>query len=69
MGVRFPLTAEALEEIRRYSLRAACPHCFHYVAAEDRCASEWPLGDQARWPLTGDEDPAEIELCKEFELA
>jgi hypothetical protein len=69
--VRFPLTAELLEEVRRFELRSACVHCFHFVG--ERCSLEWPFEDQRHWPidapLPDGSPPTEIALCKEFELA
>lgn len=70
--MRFPLTDQLIDEARRFNLRSACPHCLYYVAARDRCAHEWPLGDQARWPLEAPdpdgERPAEADFCREFEM-
>jgi len=63
--MRFPLSEEDRNEIERYQLRSACVHCFFYVQEEERCAHEWPTGEQARWPLA---DALEMSLCKEFEL-
>ena len=70
--MKFPLTDEVAREARRYQLRSACGHCLFHVAAEDRCAHEWPDEDQKRWPPDApDADgrrPDSIAFCKEFEL-
>ena len=69
--MRFPLTDQLRSEADEFGLRSACVHCFFYVG--DRCALEWPMGDQRRWPLDAADDsgrrPDEVAFCKEFELA
>lgn len=65
--MRIPLTEQLLREAAQFELRAACVHCFHYVAPEARCAHEWPNELQRRWPLDPARD-AEMGICKEFEL-
>lgn len=71
--MRFPLTDQILDEAERFQLRSACCHCLFYLAAEKRCAHEWPDEGQGRWPLDApDPDgspPTDVALCKEFELA
>lgn len=71
--MRVPLTAKALEQAQTFDLRSSCVDCFHYVAREERCASEWPVHEQRRWPLDAPDElgekPTTIALCKEFELA
>ena len=64
--MRIPLTEQLLREAAQFGLRTACEHCFHYVAAEARCAHEWPNEEQRRWPLERASSTA--EFCKEFEL-
>jgi hypothetical protein len=71
--VKFPLTAQLLDEARRYSLRSACRDCFYWVERRNECLHGWPDEGQRRWPLdaanpaTG-APPAEAAFCKEFEL-
>jgi hypothetical protein len=70
--MRFPLTAELLEEADRYRLRSACCDCFFHVERERRCAHEWPNESQRRWPLDAPDAagrrPEVASFCKEFEL-
>jgi hypothetical protein len=69
--VRLPLREQDRIEIRRFALRSACRDCFFFVEKTQRCAHEWPVLEQNRWPLDGVDgsEPAdEISLCKEFEL-
>ena len=71
--MKFPLTAQLLDEARRYELRSACRDCFFWDAARAACRHDWPDEGQRRWPLdapdpaTG-EPPTEVAFCKEFEL-
>lgn len=71
--MRFPLTAQLLDEARRFSLRSACRDCFYWREQRGECAHDWPDEGQRRWPLdapdpvTG-ERPTEVAFCKEFEL-
>lgn len=70
--MRFPLTDALIEESERFSLRSACCDCFFFVAAEARCAHDWPDEGQGRWPLDAPEPdgsrPEVAAFCKEFEL-
>lgn len=70
--MRFPLTDRLVEEAERFAFRSSCRHCLFHVAAENRCAHDWPDKGQGRWPLDApDPDgtrPAEVAFCKEFEL-
>jgi hypothetical protein len=71
--VKFPLTAQLVDEARRFELRSACQHCFHWDASRGECRHGWPDEGQRRWPLdvvdsiTG-QPPREAAFCKEFEL-
>jgi hypothetical protein len=74
--VKFPLTAQLLDEARRFELRSACCHCYFWrdaASGGNGCLHEWPDEGQRRWPLdapdpvTG-ERPTEVAFCKEFEL-
>jgi hypothetical protein len=71
--VKFALTAQLLDEARRFELRSACRDCFYWDAARGHCRHDWPDEGQRRWPLdapdpdTG-EVPTEVAFCKEFEL-
>ena len=70
--MRFLLTAQLVDEARRFALRSACRDCFFWLAGEGRCAHDWPDEGQRRWPIdapdaTG-ERPTEVAFCKEFEL-
>lgn len=71
-AMHFPLTDELVAEAERFSLRSACRDCFFFVAAEHRCAHEWPDEGQGRWPLAAlteaGERPETAAFCKEFEL-
>ena len=71
--MRFPLTRQLLDEAERFQLRSACRHCRFQVSANGSCALGWPNEVQRRWPLDApDADglpPAEVQFCKEFELA
>ncbi len=71
--MKFPLTEQLLNEAKEFSLRSACRHCYFHVASENRCGIDWPMGDQARWPLDAPnaegKAPSQAEFCKEFELA
>lgn len=70
--MRFPLTDALIDEAERFSLRSSCRDCFFFVAAEERCAHDWPDEGQRRWPLDAPEPdgsrPAFVAFCKEFEL-
>lgn len=68
--MKFPLTAQLIEEARRFELRSACRDCFFWVGG--RCAHGWPDEGQARWPLDAIDPrtgaaPTEVAFCKEFE--
>ncbi len=71
--MKFPLTAQLIEEARRFNLRSACGDCFYWNEAASHCKHDWPDEGQRRWPLdakdpeTG-ETPSEVAFCKEFEL-
>ncbi len=71
--MKFPLTAQLLDEARRFELRSACGDCHYWSAARQTCWHDWPDIGQRRWPLdaadpvTG-EVPTEVAFCKEFEL-
>lgn len=71
--MKFPLTAQLIDEARRFNLRSACGDCFFWNAATEACKHDWPDEGQRRWPLdakdpeTG-ETPSEVAFCKEFEL-
>jgi hypothetical protein len=70
--VKFPLTAQLIEEARRFGLRSACRDCFFFRPALDACAHDWPDEGQRRWPLDAPgpdgAPPNEVAFCKEFEL-
>jgi hypothetical protein len=70
--VKFPLTAQLVDEARRFALRSACQDCFFWRPARAACAHDWPDEGQRRWPLDApDPDgtlPTEVAFCKEFEL-
>ncbi|HEY4238829.1 MAG TPA: hypothetical protein VGM88_03405 [Kofleriaceae bacterium] len=69
--MRFPLTAQLLDEARRFELRSACGDCFYFREGHG-CAHDWPDEGQSRWPLDApDADgkaPTDVAFCKEFEL-
>jgi hypothetical protein len=71
--VKFPLTAQLVEEARQFALRSACRDCAFWCERLGDCWHGWPDEGQRRWPLdapdpaTG-EVPAEVAFCKEFEL-
>jgi hypothetical protein len=71
-AVRFPLTAQLLDEARRFALRSACCHCRYFAPDRDACGNEWPNQDQKRWPLdapdASGERPHTADFCREFEL-
>ncbi len=68
--MKFPLTAQLIDEARRFELRSACRDCFYWRG--DRCAHDWPDEGQRRWPLDAPNAdgslPTEAAFCKEFEL-
>jgi hypothetical protein len=70
--VKFPLTAQLIEEARQFELRSACRDCFFFRPARDACAHDWPDEGQRRWPLDAPgpdgAPPHEVAFCKEFEL-
>jgi hypothetical protein len=70
--VKFALTAQLLDEARRFELRSACRDCFFWRPAKDACAHDWPDEGQRRWPLDAPNPdgtlPTEVAFCKEFEL-
>jgi len=70
--VKFALTAQLLDEARRFELRSACRDCFFWRAGRDACAHDWPDEGQRRWPLDAPNPdgslPTEVAFCKEFEL-
>jgi len=70
--VKFPLTAQLVDEARRFALRSACRDCFFWRAQAGECLHGWPDEGQRRWPLDAlDPDgkpPTEAAFCKEFEL-
>jgi hypothetical protein len=70
--VKFALTAQLLEEARRFELRSACRDCFYWRPDRDACAHDWPDEGQRRWPLDAPNPdgsrPTEAAFCKEFEL-
>ena len=71
--MKFPLTAQLIEEAKRFDLRSACQDCFYWNEKKETCWHSWPDEGQRRWPLdapdpvTG-EVPTEVAFCKEFEL-
>jgi len=71
--MRFPLTAQLVDEARRFELRSACRDCLYWLASKNECLHGWPDEGQRRWPLdapdpTTGEPPTEVAFCKEFEL-
>ncbi len=70
--MKFALTAQLIAETEEFALRSACVHCYFFVASDNRCGLDWPMGDQARWPLdrtnSDGSTPTDVEFCKEFEL-
>jgi hypothetical protein len=71
--VKFELTAQLIEEARRFELRSACRHCFYWDERAARCRHDWPDEGQRRWPLDAIDEatgqrPHEAAFCKEFEL-
>jgi hypothetical protein len=71
--MKFALTAQLLDEARRFELRSACRDCFYWRPARQACAHDWPDEGQRRWPLDAPNPdgslPTEVAFCKEFELA
>jgi hypothetical protein len=59
------MTPRFEEERARFRLCYRCEDCGHYDAPRDLCRHGWPLLDQR---ARGDEPPAEVVFCKEFEL-
>ncbi len=69
--MRVPLTERLIEEVERYTLRSACPHCLYSLAASGECLHEWPNDEQRHFPVDAPvhgEVPKEVGFCKEFEL-
>jgi hypothetical protein len=70
--VRFPLTAQLIDEARRFGLRSACRDCLFWIARTQSCLHGWPDEGQRRWPLDAPlpdgSEPTEAAFCKEFEL-
>ena len=70
--MKFPLTAELVEEAKRFELRMACRDCFYWIASREVCAHDWPDIGQRRWPIDAPGPdgalPTEASFCKEFEL-
>ena len=70
--MKFPLTAQLIDEARRFNLRSACGDCFYWNAATESCKHDWPDEGQRRWPLDAPEpdgsQPTEVAFCKEIEL-
>ena len=70
--MKFPLTAQLLDEATRFELRSACRDCVFWRPTLDACAHEWPDEGQRRWPLDAPNPdgsvPTEAAFCKEFEL-
>lgn len=77
--MRFPLTAQLLDEATRFELRSACRDCFLWRPTpgstdpvDGNCAHDWPDEGQRRWPLDAPNPdgtaPTEVAFCKEFEL-
>ena len=69
--MKFPLTAQLVDEAKRFGLRSACRDCFYFVGG--KCAHDWPDEGQSRWPLDAPDPvtglaPTEVAFCKEFEL-
>lgn len=71
--MKFPLTAQLIDEARRYQLRSACQHCLFWLPSRGACLHGWPDEGQRPWPLDRpDADgaaPTDAAFCKEFELA
>ena len=71
--MKFALTAQLVDEARRFGLRSACRDCAFWSERRAECWHGWPDEGQRRWPLdapdpvTG-EAPTEAAFCKEFEL-
>jgi hypothetical protein len=69
--MKFPLTAQLIEEAERFQLRSACRDCV-YRKRDGECLHGWPDEGQRRWPLdeVGADGvvPTEAMFCKEFEL-
>lgn len=70
--MKFALTAQLVEEARRFELRSACRDCFFWREDLGACAHDWPDEGQRRWPLDAPNAdgtlPTEVAFCKEFEL-
>ena len=70
--MQFPLTAQLVDEARRYQLRSACQDCLFWLSARGACLHGWPDEGQRRWPLDahaeGEPAPTTAAFCKEFEL-
>jgi len=70
--VKFPLTAQLVDEAKRFALRSACRDCFYWRASAGECLHGWPDEGQRRWPLDAPNPdgsaPTEAAFCKEFEL-
>jgi len=70
--MKFPLTAQLLDEARRFELRSACRDCFFWSDRRQECNHDWPDEGQRRWPLDAPNPdgslPTEVAFCKEFEL-
>ncbi|MBE7449604.1 MAG: hypothetical protein HS111_12120 [Kofleriaceae bacterium] len=70
--MRFPLTAQLVDEARRFELRSACRDCLFWRARAQACLHGWPDEGQGRWPLDAPgpdgAPPTEVAFCKEFEL-
>lgn len=70
--MKFPLTAELVEEAQRFELRFACRDCFFWREQVTACAHDWPDEGQRRWPIDAPNAdgtlPTEAAFCKEFEL-
>lgn len=71
--MKFALTAQLIDEARRFELRSACRHCFYWDERGGRCRHDWPDEGQRRWPLDATDEatgeaPREAAFCKEFEL-
>ena len=70
--MRFPLTAQLIDEARRFNLRSACRDCIFWIERTQSCLHGWPDEGQRRWPLDAPlpdgSAPTEAAFCKEFEL-
>lgn len=74
--MKFPLTAQLIEEAKRFDLRFACRDCFFWrpaVGGGGACAHGWPDEGQRRWPIDASDPvtgspPTDAAFCKEFEL-